>query len=179
MGTFIDDAIKNYSNNREFEDAVIQGQIIDAKSIIQQAIMRNKNSATWIYGYDSYDSYTDRICDLYQEYSGVDFANYKTSTSSADKHNAFNGVCEYLINLVYHHKGGPAIPPTFDYAYVERTVEKELWNLGCKRVEVIIGPRTVRGKKRIGKKSFLTGKYKYQDYDTDIEVIKWMISISW
>ena len=99
------------------------------------------------------------------------------SSSTAGEFNQNANICDYLYNIVFNHKpGGPEIPSSFDYAYVEKTIERELQNLGCKHVKAYIGPKTVTESKPFGKKSFLGG-IKY--HDINLRVIKWLISISW
>lgn len=142
------------------------------------AIKNHKNSVAWGYTYDDYDSYTVRWDNLKPGAPDNLFANSKNSPSSAGKANAYGGACDYLYNIVYGHKGGgPTTPLSFDYAYVEKRIEQELRALGCKQVELYIGPKTIVESKPIGKPSILTGKYKYHDVAS--EVIKWMISVSW
>ena len=180
MATFIEETLKqNASGNHDYEDVIVQGQIIEAKGLIQEAIKANKNSVTWYYRYDSYESFISRIDTIYPGPYADSFAGYKTDANlTAGEYNSYGGTCDHLYNLVFDHKGGgPKIPTSFNYEYAKSQIEKELYSLGCKQVEVYIGPKTITVSKPVGKPNFLTGKYKYQD--VTVNVVKWMISISW
>ena len=179
MGTFIEDAIqKNNSGNHDYEDVIVKGQIIDAKELIQIAISQNKNNVTWYYVYDSYESFVSRIDNICPTPYSDTFSTYMTSASSAGFPGTGNATCCYLYDLVYHRKaGGPSYLNSFDYEYVIKEIEKELYRLGCTQVDVYLGPKTITERKPVGKPSFFSGKYKYQD--VPVNVFKWMISISW
>lgn len=126
MGNFIEDEISNNkSNNHEYEDVIVQGQIIEAKNLIKDAIRNNKNSVIWCYDYDYYDSMTLRIDNIFKP--SYNFADYKISHVTAGELNRYATVFDYLYNIVYKQKGGgPRSPISFDYAYVERRIKKEL-----------------------------------------------------
>lgn len=180
MGTFIEGETSKYNNryhNHEYENVIVQGQIIDAKNVIRSAIEHNKKHVAWYYDYENYDSFLTRRDDIFPNFYSDTFATYKTTTYSTCGEFRV-GVCRYFYDLVFNHKaGGPSTPDSFDYAYVERKIKKELQNLGCKQVELFIGPKTLTVSEPVGKKSLLTGKYKYQNVNKT--VYKWMISISW
>ena len=174
MGTFIEEAIKE-SSSHKYEDVVIQGQILDAKDNIKMAIRDKKNSATWYYSHDSYENYT------FPE-SALSFDGYMNSDLSGGEFNNYaRDVVHYLYNRVYQYKaGGPGEPSSFDYAYVEKNVKAELIKLGCKRVDVFIGPKTVSVSRPVSsKKNFLTGKTTWTYQNVNTNVIKWIISVSW
>ena len=182
MGTFIQDAIeKHEKGNHAYEDVIVQGQIIYARSIIEGAINRGKTSVVWCYVYDSYDSYTTCYDDILGSPQNEQvIASYLTSAATAG--GCYHGsTCDLLYNLVYNHKaGGPGVPASFDYEYVEREVKRGLLELGCKKADVFIGPRATTERRIVGsKKNLWTGKTTYEYMDFDIQPIKWMIRVSW
>lgn len=174
--TFIDQVKRNNSTRgTEYEDYLIAGEIEHVKSMIEFAVKKNRNSITWTYKYDSYESITLQIDDLYNG-NIYNVEQYLDSPCDVDFF-SYGGLCYYLATWkdgmnAQHYS--PSRPDSLNFDYIKRKLEKELYNLGCKSVRLLIGPQTVSYRKYVKKGLF---HETYEDATTTVTA--WVISISW
>lgn len=105
--SFINQVKNKYANpGTEYDDILIAGEIKHIKSMIEEAIKQNKNSITWTYDYDNYDSYTAVVSDLYTNTTNVkEYFDKPRSVEILGN----NGLGDYLI---YYLNGTNANTPS-------------------------------------------------------------------
>ena len=174
--SFIEQTKRKHANpGTEYEDYLIAGEIEHVKSMIEYAIKNNKNNITWTYCYDSYDSFTSLIDNLY---NGDIFNVNKYFDSPTDVNIiSLGGLADYFTQWIKKNHGyPPSAPNMINFDYIKRNLEKELYNLGCKTVRMNIGPKIVKTTRLVKKGSF----FKPDIYeDVSSTVTEWLISISW
>ncbi len=173
-GSFIDQARSNYANRgTAYEDFLVAAEIAHVKRMIEYAIKNNRNSFVWAYSYDDYESFTSQIDDLY---NGAAVTVKQLFDNPSDVGIFSNGgLCDFLtreLNGTGYQT--PPRPGSLNFEYIAKTLERELYKLGCRSVRVMIGPQRVSYRKFL-KKGFLQDKYE----DAVKTVTAWVVSVSW
>ena len=166
-------SIKTY----EYEDFLIKGEVKNAKNMITKAIKANKSHVTWCYDYDDYDSYTALWNDIDNSHPMT--RNYKTDNRHIAAFNWYGSMGDELAKILadgdsMKRLNPPKVPQHVDFKYIEKNLEKELYQLGCKSVSLYIGPKTIKERK-LKKKGIFKDTYE----EASLTVLKWMVSLSW
>lgn len=173
--SFIDDVRSEYSArdrspSLDYEDVLINGAVEGVKSGIRKAVEASKNEFWYMERYVwVYDEWMNESKSSLSGGSWGEVESYRTDESDCG---ILGGYFNRRVSGIVPYKEGWDI----DFEYIRRSLEERLWELGCKKVDLVIGPVRIpiyRWEKG------LFGTKKKVPTGNDKVVYKWAVRVSW
>ena len=172
MPSFIDDLKSEYSSkspSHDYEDVMIGIEIEGVKNGIRKAIEASQdeywhiNRRVWVY-----DEWLNESRSSFGGGSWSEVESYRTDESDCG---VWDGSFDRAVTGIVPYKK----PWEIDFEYIRKTLEERLWELGCKEVNLIIGPVNITTY-RYEKGLFGTKKKVPTGSKT---VYKWAVRVAW